>query len=170
MARSDFAWHAQISRPPIGPDTTTLHLDRFISEDPIGFDGGDCNLYRYVWNSSTNFFNPVGEVGVGVSVGGGHRGRPCSRWSGIQGSVGFGGFVDGNNGTLSGAANESKRASERSSRPDMSITLIPAAPTPPSSSQPSPWSLGKMLPIWMSESADMSFTFLLSRMFVQRGS
>ena|SRR6266849_2945757 len=27
-------------------------LQRFISEDPIGFNGGDVNLYAYVWNST----------------------------------------------------------------------------------------------------------------------
>jgi uncharacterized protein RhaS with RHS repeats len=33
---------------------------RFISEDPIGFEGGDTNLYRYVGNSPTNFVDPFG--------------------------------------------------------------------------------------------------------------
>ena len=34
---------------------------RFISEDPIGFGGGDVNLYRYVGNNATNFGDPTGE-------------------------------------------------------------------------------------------------------------
>jgi RHS repeat-associated protein len=34
---------------------------RFISEDPIGFAGGDSNLYAYVGNSPTNFVDPQGE-------------------------------------------------------------------------------------------------------------
>ena len=28
---------------------------RFLSEDPIGFNGGDANLYKYVLNNPTNF-------------------------------------------------------------------------------------------------------------------
>jgi hypothetical protein len=35
-------------------------VGRFISEDPIGFDGGDPNLYRYVGNSPINFTDPSG--------------------------------------------------------------------------------------------------------------
>jgi len=50
-----------------GPDDGARYynptLQRFISEDPIGFNGGDVNLYAYVWNSPTNFLDPVGEFG-----------------------------------------------------------------------------------------------------------
>jgi RHS repeat-associated protein len=35
---------------------------RFISQDPIGFSAGDANLYRYVFNSPTNFTDPSGEI------------------------------------------------------------------------------------------------------------
>ncbi len=35
-------------------------LQRFISEDPIGFAGGDSNLYAYVGNNPTNFIDPFG--------------------------------------------------------------------------------------------------------------
>ncbi len=35
-------------------------IGRWISEDPIGFEGGDPNLYRYVGNSPTNFTDPDG--------------------------------------------------------------------------------------------------------------
>lgn len=37
------------------PDT-----GRFLSEDPIGFYGGDTNLYRYVNNDPVNFVDPSG--------------------------------------------------------------------------------------------------------------
>lgn len=37
-------------------------LQRFISEDPIGFSGGDKNLYAYVGNSPTNFTDPSGNI------------------------------------------------------------------------------------------------------------
>jgi RHS repeat-associated protein len=33
---------------------------RFISQDPIGFEAGDANLYRYVGNGPTNFVDPSG--------------------------------------------------------------------------------------------------------------
>jgi RHS repeat-associated protein len=45
-------------------------LQRFLSEDPIEFAGGDLNLYAYVWNSPTMFVDPRGLWGIGV-VGGG---------------------------------------------------------------------------------------------------
>ncbi len=35
-------------------------LGRFISEDPIGFNGGDVNLYGYVWNNPQKFDDPLG--------------------------------------------------------------------------------------------------------------
>ncbi|HEX6291760.1 MAG TPA: RHS repeat-associated core domain-containing protein [Herpetosiphonaceae bacterium] len=35
-------------------------FQRFISEDPMGFAGGDVNLYAYVGNSPTNFTDPRG--------------------------------------------------------------------------------------------------------------
>jgi RHS repeat-associated protein len=43
-------------------------LQRFISEDPVGFGGGDTNLYAYVWESPTSFFDPVGKFGWPVHV------------------------------------------------------------------------------------------------------
>jgi RHS repeat-associated protein len=36
------------------------NLGRFISEDPIGFKGGDINIYNYAWNSPNNFTDPLG--------------------------------------------------------------------------------------------------------------
>jgi RHS repeat-associated protein len=36
-------------------------LQRFISEDPIGFAAGDLNLYGYTNNSPTNFRDPTGN-------------------------------------------------------------------------------------------------------------
>jgi RHS repeat-associated protein len=35
---------------------------RFISKDPIGFAGGDINLYSYVQNNPINFVDPKGEI------------------------------------------------------------------------------------------------------------
>src|SRR5207249_9574020 len=35
-------------------------FSRFTSEDPIGFGGGDSNLYRYAADSPTNLADPTG--------------------------------------------------------------------------------------------------------------
>jgi RHS repeat-associated protein len=35
-------------------------LGRFLSEDSIGFAGGDVNLYGYVWNNPANLVDPLG--------------------------------------------------------------------------------------------------------------
>lgn len=40
---------------------------RFISEDPIGFAGGDVNLYGYVKNNPFNLVDPSGNQGVGYA-------------------------------------------------------------------------------------------------------
>ena len=42
-------------------------LQRFISQDPIGFDGGDVNLYAYVSNDPVNFYDPEGESAAAVA-------------------------------------------------------------------------------------------------------
>ncbi|WP_158536891.1 MULTISPECIES: PKD domain-containing protein [Halobacteriovorax] len=39
---------------------------RFMSEDPIGFSGGDFNKYRYVFNNSKNNIDPSGQVTIGA--------------------------------------------------------------------------------------------------------
>ena len=48
-------------------------LQRFVSEDPIGFAAGDANLYAYVRNDPANFTDATGLV----------------RWSGSQSAVEF---------------------------------------------------------------------------------
>jgi len=49
-------------------------IGRFISEDPVGFAGGDINLYRYVYDNPTNFTDPEGlwvvqAIGTGLGAG-----------------------------------------------------------------------------------------------------
>ena len=39
-------------------------LQRFLSEDPLGFNGGDVNLYAYVGNSPTNLIDASGLEGT----------------------------------------------------------------------------------------------------------
>ncbi len=41
-------------------------LQRFLSEDPLGFGGGDPNLYAYVGNRPTNLTDPGGQVPAAV--------------------------------------------------------------------------------------------------------
>jgi RHS repeat-associated protein len=48
---------------------------QFIGQDPLSFGAGDGNLYRYVFNNSTNFTDPSGKVvpvlaviGLGIAV------------------------------------------------------------------------------------------------------
>jgi RHS repeat-associated protein len=43
-------------------------VGRFISEDPIGFAGGDTNLYAYVQNNSVNRIDPWGEQDITVEI------------------------------------------------------------------------------------------------------
>ena len=38
-----------------------MYTGRFLSQDPIGFAGGDENLYRYASNSPTNYTDPSGH-------------------------------------------------------------------------------------------------------------
>ena len=52
-------------------------LGRWLTEDPIGFDAGDNNFYRFVGNSPTNFtdpsglqYGPRGEPGAGGFLSG----------------------------------------------------------------------------------------------------
>ncbi len=45
-------------------------LGRFISEDPIGFDGGDVNLYAYVLNNPINMIDPDGLASLWIGGSG----------------------------------------------------------------------------------------------------
>lgn len=52
-----------------------LSVGRFISEDPLGFEGGDTDLYRFVLNSPTNLYDPTGncpwcKAGLSGALGG----------------------------------------------------------------------------------------------------
>jgi RHS repeat-associated protein len=86
-------------------------LQRFISEDPIRFEGGDINLYAYVANNPLRWTDPLGlrtgSVCVKLSIGGfgfGGGGGTCvnlgydkkqgfsASLSGTAGAGGFAGF------------------------------------------------------------------------------
>jgi len=57
---------------------------RFISEDPIGFAGGDANLYAYVRNSPLGLVDPLGLSYIDVNFTIGY-------WGGVT----FGAMADG---------------------------------------------------------------------------
>ena len=44
-------------------------IGRFVSQDPIGFAGGDANLYRYVGNAPTIWVDPLGNVATTAAGG-----------------------------------------------------------------------------------------------------
>ncbi len=47
-------------------------LQRFLSPDPLGFGGGDVNLYRYVGNDPVDFRDPLGLMsGASYDMGSG---------------------------------------------------------------------------------------------------
>jgi uncharacterized protein RhaS with RHS repeats len=46
-------------------------VGRWLSEDPIGFAGGDGNVYRYVLNAPTDYVDPLGfqaPVSIGIGI------------------------------------------------------------------------------------------------------
>lgn len=53
---------------------------RFVNEDPIGFAGGDPNLYGYVWNNPLSWIDPLGLAMIGS--------RPLdSKWLPLNGRL-----------------------------------------------------------------------------------
>ncbi len=84
---------------------------RFISEDPIGFAGGDVNLYAYVQNNPVMFVDPSGEflingitAGIGAFIGAGFNAYSTwqeggSGWQ-IVGSAALGAVAGGAAGLM----------------------------------------------------------------------
>ncbi|MFX8743329.1 RHS repeat-associated core domain-containing protein, partial [Acinetobacter baumannii] len=44
-------------------------IGRFISEDPLGFDGGDINLYQYAAANPLNNNDPSGKILPAIAAG-----------------------------------------------------------------------------------------------------
>ncbi|MGA1867044.1 MAG: RHS repeat-associated core domain-containing protein [bacterium] len=59
-------------------------IGRFLTQDPIGFAGGDLNLYVYVRNNPVNFIDPYGLWSLTVQVG-----------TSLTGGMGKGGTIGG---------------------------------------------------------------------------
>jgi len=80
-------------------------LQRFLSQDPIGFAGGDANLYGYVWENPTNWIDPNGlwgtgpivsaggDAGTGVLGGGGSASAGAGVFGGGSQGINVGGFA-----------------------------------------------------------------------------
>jgi len=43
-------------------------MQRFLGEDPLGFNAGDINYYRYVFNSPTNLKDPNGQFVILIPI------------------------------------------------------------------------------------------------------
>ena len=55
--------------PPEASAYYHAQMGRFINRDPIGYEGGDRNLYRYVGNRSVSAVDPFGkQAGGGIMV------------------------------------------------------------------------------------------------------
>jgi len=68
---------------------------RFITEDPIGLDGGDSNLYRYVANSPISFNDPTG-LSRGGTDGGLNQITTPSKPTPVQVAITCGEFIAAN--------------------------------------------------------------------------
>jgi hypothetical protein len=63
-------------------------VGRWLEVDPIGFAGGDANLYRYVENDPTNATDPSGLAGRYICI---HQAEPPlpTYWNWFKGDAGF---------------------------------------------------------------------------------
>jgi RHS repeat-associated protein len=120
-------------------------LHRFISRDPVGFAGGDPNLYSYAGNSPTNFTDPLGlfccVAGIpGTIFGNGqsdgwaqvNEAKGAGGQSGI-GGIGGGGWgwnIGGEFGVQGGAGIVADVGGAITSGPISGLQLVQAQRTP----------------------------------------
>ena len=70
-------------------------VGRWTAKDPIGFAGGDTDLYGYVLNNPVNFIDPAGKIaGLSGAVGGAITGAIAGYF--------FGGLTGGERGAYAG--------------------------------------------------------------------
>ncbi len=77
---------------------------RWTAKDPIGFAGGDTNLYGYVLNDPVNLVDPSGEFGIAGAFAGGIVGFAYSFINPCTGEIEFQGAGNLIINTLGGAA------------------------------------------------------------------
>lgn len=63
-------------------------IQRFVSQDPIGFAGGDANLYGYVGDNPANYQDPSGELIIGAVIGAFVGGAEAYAAAQLQGQCG----------------------------------------------------------------------------------
>ena len=73
LRRTDFAWNRTFTGQVFDCESGLMlyrnryyhsGLRRFITRDPIGYDAGDENLYRYMGNDTLSFVDPLGYKGL----------------------------------------------------------------------------------------------------------
>ena len=55
-------WYSELGLYDLRNRFYSPDIGRFLQADPLSFDGGDSNLYRYCWNNPVAYVDPVGEV------------------------------------------------------------------------------------------------------------
>jgi RHS repeat-associated protein len=75
---------------------------RWTTKDPIGFAGGDGNVYRYVLNDPGNYIDTFGLWGVGALIAGSAEAGYGRTGVGATGSIGRGIFFSGPQGLNEG--------------------------------------------------------------------
>lgn len=85
---------------------------RFISKDPIGFAGGDVNLYGYVQNNPVSRIDPLGLWYIDINVtGGSGKGGTVGVQIGPSGVYVYGGVGYGSGGGASVTLNTGEPSS-----------------------------------------------------------
>jgi RHS repeat-associated protein len=105
-------------------------LGRFISEDPIGFAGGDVNLYGYVRNNSINLKDPRG-LDIVVVENGPTAGNPIGHTAlGITGCgvITFGNANPDSPGTNGICGDFNEYINREAKKRDTTLYVIPTTP------------------------------------------
>ena len=103
---------------------------RWISKDPIGFNGGDANLYRYVGNDPVNFVDPSGQVVANIA-GAVVAGSVSALQGGSASDIAISsaiGFVSGGAGFVAGLAGETLSALVTGDRLSPDSDKVPRRP------------------------------------------
>ncbi len=128
------------------------NLGRFISEDPIGFGGGDVNLYGYVWNSPIKLVDPSGldggaslVLGGGAAIGAGGAIGIAAAGAAIGAGIGAVWYYSWQLGEYIARRNYPEQFPDTQTQPETCSTKSKPSPQPAPSPQVSPTPL-PMLP------------------------